>query len=371
MNKKILISGIALTAIAGIIFMTIGIQGFQKNKTNETIKNETPIVKVALTVNVESPKIQNIPLKITSSGTIVPWQESIIGSELSGVAIKEIYVDIGSVVTKGQLLAKLNSQSINADMNQVRATIQEANANFQESKANADIARNIEKTNALSGQQIKKYLTNEMTARARVASAQASFKSQSVRLSQTNILAPEDGIVSARTAAVGNIVNQGEMFRIIVQEKLQWKAQVPSEDIIKITKDMPVEIKTTTNEIIQATVSEISPTVDMQTRQGTVYVNLDKEMHMDKVKSGMFVEGNINLGFVDKVMIPQQAIVLRDGFSYIFLVKNNVAVQTKVTTGDRFGNDIEINGIEVTDKVVVTGATFLKDQDNVKVVETK
>lgn len=366
MNKKILISGAALVALIGV-----GFASTQNNKNKESSQNDVQVIKSALTVNVANPIIEKVPFKIISSGTVVPWQESIIGSELSGVAINSIYVDVGSIVKKGQVLAKLNSESITADVNQVKASLQEANANYEEAKANADIARTIEKTNALSGQKVKQYLTAEITAKARVASAQASLKSQNVRLNQTTIVAPDDGIVSARNAAVGNIVNQGEMFKIIRQEKLQWKAQVPSEQIIKITKGLPVEIKTTDSEVIKAEVSEIAPSVDAQTRQGTIYVNLDKSIHLNKVKSGMFVEGSINLGETNKMMIPQQSLILRDGFNYVYLVKNNIAKQVKVTTGERLGNNVEVDGLEITDNVVITGATFLKDEDTVKVVETK
>jgi RND family efflux transporter MFP subunit len=360
MKKIIIISGVVI-ALAGVGFATL------RTKAQEPVKKEA--AKPALTVNVAMPTFEKLPLKIISSGTIVPWQESVIGSELSGVAINAIYVDVGDLVKKGQVLAKLNSESITADVNQVQAALQEANANFEEAKANAEIARTIEKTNALSAQKVKQYLTAELTAKARVESAQASLKSQTVRLKQTTIVAPDDGIVSSRNAAVGNIVTQGEMFKIIRQEKLQWKAQVPSDQIMKITKDMPVEIKTKNNDIIKAQVSEIAPSVDAQTRQGTIYVNMDKSLHMNKVKSGMFVEGNISLGVQDKMMIPQQAVILRDGFNSVFVVNNNIVKQVKVTTGERLGNNVEVSGIDSKDNVVITGATFLKDEDTVKVVK--
>lgn len=115
-------------------------------------------------------------------------------------------------------------------------------------------------------------------------------------------------------------------------------------------------------------VRKVSPMVDMQTRNTIVYVDLSA----NSVKAGMFAKGEFALGKTNTLSLPQQALVLRDGFSYVFTLNNNRVRQTKVQTGKRIGNLVEIvSGITANQAIVATGGAFLSDNDLVKVVTVK
>lgn len=335
-------------------------------------KTTAKVAKPTLTVEVQNPILKEIEDEININGDVSAWQESIIGSELSGVRVGEILVDVGQVVTKGQVLAVLNSETIQADYNIAKAGVAEAEANLKQAKENADRARSLDKTNALSVQQMNQYMTAETTAQAKLESAIANLELKKVRLEQTKIKAPDSGIVSSRTVAVGNIVSSGELFRIIRQEKLQWKPQVSVDKLDYIKKGQEVTIVAKSGKIVKARVTEISPKVNADTRRAIILVDLPKEVHKDRIHLGMFLKGTINIGKKKALMVPQQATVLRDGTNFVFVLdsEGKKVQQVKVELGKHDGDFVAIEeGIGIKDQVVVGGAAFLSDGDSVNVVK--
>ncbi len=361
---------VAISIIVGAAIL--GGIAVPKLSANKAPPVEVKVAKAALTVEVKEGQIKEIDDEITINGEVSAWQESVIGSELSGVRVNEILVDVGQVVEKGQVLAVLNSETITADYNIAKAGAAEAEANLKQAKENADRARSLDKTNALSVQQMNQYLTAETTAQAKLESAIANLELKKVRLEQTKIKAPDSGIVSSRTVAVGNIVSSGELFRIIRQEKLQWKPELSIDKLDDIKKGQEVNIVAKSGKMIKARVSEISPRINVENRRATILVDLPKELHKNRVYLGMFVSGTIKVGKKNSLMVKQEAVVLRDGTNYVFVLdeSGNKVNQIKVVTGKREGDLIEVEeGITVKDKVVVGGASFLSDGDAVKVVK--
>jgi multidrug efflux pump subunit AcrA (membrane-fusion protein) len=123
---------------------------------------------------------------------------------------------------------------------------------------------------------------------------------------------------------------------------------------------------------ITGKVRAIAPTVDMQTRNGLVYVDLPGEA-IKHFSAGMFARGEFQLAGSTALTLPQSAIVLREGFAYVFRIeseKEELAkiAQTKISTGRRNGDLIEVSGIDATTKIVASGAGFLADGDTVKIV---
>ena len=176
---------------------------------------------------------------IAAYGNITPWQEAVIGAELSGYRLTEVLVNVGDLVTQGQLLARLASDTVSAELAQSRAAVEEAEARLAEARADADRARRVEERGALSAQQINQLLTGEQTAMARVHAAQAKVQADELRLSQTRILAPDDGAISARTATVGSLAQNGEeLFRLIRGGRLEWRAEVTAAELARVRPGM-------------------------------------------------------------------------------------------------------------------------------------
>ena len=323
--------------------------------------------KPALTVSTTQPTASTLPLTLAANGSVVAWQEAIIGAEATGLRLLEVRANVGDVVRRGQLLARFSPAAPQAEVAQARANVLEAEATAAEAAANADRARSLQSTGALSASQINQYVTLEKTAQAKVAALRSALNSQQLRLGFAQVLAPDDGVISARTATVGAVVGNGaELFRMIRQGRLEWRAEVTSNELGRITVGMPARITLPGGQSTSGTVRMVAPTVDLQTRTGLVYVDLPKAG--TAAKAGMFAKGEFSFGSSNALTVPQQAVVVRDGFSYIFqLGADQRVVQRKVQVGRRVGERIEVMGVAPEAVLVASGAGFLNDGDLVKV----
>jgi HlyD family secretion protein len=325
--------------------------------------------KAALTVSVTRATPAEWPLTLSANGTITAWQEAIIGAEASNLRLDEVLVNVGDQVRRGQLLARLQSETVGAEVAQTRASLQEAEATQAEAAANAERARLLQSTGAMSSQQINQFLTGEQVARARVAVLNARLRADEIRLTQTQIKAPDDGSISARLATVGAVVQSGqELFRLIRRDRLEWRAEVPAGDLQRLKTGMKATIFTASGAPAPGTIRMVAPTVDAQTRNGLVYIDITRT---HGAKAGMFARGEIELGLSKVLTLPQSAVQLRDGFHYAYrLGDDSKVIETKVVVGRRVGQRIEIaSGIDARQRVVESGVGFLADGDTVRVVD--
>ncbi len=326
-------------------------------------------VKAALTVTAVQPSNGSLALKLPANGNVAAWQEASIGAEASGLRLTQVLVNVGDTVKKGQLLATFAGDAVQADVAQAKAALMEAQANAMDATANAERARTLQNTGALSTQQINQFLTAEKTAAARVQAAQATLSAQGVRTQNTQVRAPDNGVISARGATVGAVVGGGtELFRMIRGGRLEWRAEVTSNEIASIKLGAKAMVTAASGAQVEGTVRTVAPTIDAATRNALVYVDLPANAG---VKAGMFAKGEFALGSANALTLPQQALVLRDGFTYAMRVEaNNKVSQVKLETGRRVGDAVEIKqGAKSGERFVASGASFLADGDTVKIVE--
>ncbi|MFN7641070.1 MAG: efflux RND transporter periplasmic adaptor subunit [bacterium] len=337
-------------------------------------KPVTPVAKPALTVSVVQPASATLPVRISANGAVAAWQEAILGAEVAGLRIQEVHVQVGDVVRNGQLLLSFAPETVQADVALARARLVEAQAQLAEAQGNAERVRALHGSGALSQQQITQYLTQEQTAQARVASAQAQLDTELLRQQQTRLVAPDDGTISARTATVGAVVASGsELFRMIRRSRLEWRAEVTSPELERIRVGQKVQLLTPAGATWRGQVRMIAPTVDTATRKGTVYVDVlgaAKGQGGATLRAGTYVRGEFDIGASTAITLPQSAVVVRDGFSYVFRVGAEQRVaRLKVQTGRVVGERVEIlSGVQPPDRIVAGGGAFLSDGDLVRVV---
>jgi len=351
---------------AAILAGTVGI--LVSSRAADDRKATAP--RPALTVTTAKPEQARLPLGLTANGNVAAWQEAVIGSESNGLRLMEVKVNVGDVVRKGEVLAAFDAAPVEADVAQAKAAVQEAEANAAAARADAKRARALQSSGALSEQQITQYITAERTAAARVASAKATLAQQQLRLKYTQVVAPDAGLISARSATVGAVAGVGtEMFRMIRQGRLEWRAEVTAAELPRIRPGQKAVVQTAGGKDVQGRVRTVAPTVDAQSRVALVYVDLPPALSANApLKAGMFASGQFALGESAALTVPQQAIAVRDGFSYVFRLNADGRVsQLKVATGRRLGDRVEVTGGLAPDALVVTsGAGFLNDGDLVR-----
>lgn len=324
--------------------------------------------RAAMTITTVKPNQSSLPLRLAANGNIAAWQEASVGSEVAGLRLAEVRVDVGDTVRHDQVLAVFASDTVQADLAQARAAVAEASAQAADASANAERARSLQDTGALSSQQISQLLTAELAAKARVDSARAVLQQQELRLKKTQVLAPDAGVISGRFATVGAVVGAGtELFRLIRQGRLEWRAEVTASEVGRVKSGTRVHVATASGAKVDGRVRLVGPTVDPQTRAALVYVDLGAPG--PGVKAGMFARGEFELGSSGALTVPQQSVVVRDGFNYVFTVDAASKVtQVKVEVGRRVGEQVEIlQGLKGDATIAATGAGFLNDGDTVRV----
>ncbi|MCA3226969.1 MAG: efflux RND transporter periplasmic adaptor subunit [Burkholderiales bacterium] len=326
--------------------------------------------KPALAVTTTLPKLVVLPVRVQANGNIAAWQEAIIGTEADGLRLAEVNFNVGDVVRRGQVLARFASATVDAELAQSRSVLAEAEAILAEASSNAVRAQELKASGALSEQQIQQYLTAERTARARLEGAKAAVQTQQLRLAQTQVLAPDDGVISVRTATVGAVLPSGqELFRIIRRGRLEWRAEVAAPELARLRPGQQVTLTPAGGQPVRGMVRVVAPVVDTRTRSGLVYVDIPVA---GAARAGMFARGDIEVDSgKPTVTLPQAAVAQRDGFSYVMRIGPDFRVmETKVTLGRRAGDRVEVvSGIDTGTTVVASGVGFLGDGDLVQVVD--
>lgn len=370
-KKKVwLIAAIIIVLMTVAFFMWKTSSSKNSNTDDKQNNAQTNTQKAALTVTVVSPEQQNWKQVFTANGNIAAWQEVVISSELSGQRLTRVNVNVGDEVKRGQILAEINSENIRADLAAAKASYAEAQAVLADAITNNKRIQQLKNTGAISAQESTQYQTSQATAQARLDAAKAQIESNQLRLAQTQVVSPDNGVISARTATVGSLAQTGqELFRLIRDHRLEWRAEVTTTDLYKLKQGMTAHVISPdpSQPKVTGQVRMIAPVIDPQTRYGLVYVDLPTTQ---AIRMGMFVKGEFDLGEKTAITIPQTALLLRDGFSYVFVLdQNNRVTQKKVTTGRRQNDRVEILDFPLNVKVVSSGTGFLTDGDLVNVAQ--
>ncbi|NLD55991.1 MAG: efflux RND transporter periplasmic adaptor subunit [Burkholderiaceae bacterium] len=369
----------ALNAL--VLIVILGVAGWwfhvrEPQERDDTIAGPAPASQAAaprpvMTVTTATPKVLDWKTRLEADGSVAAWQEVSISPEVGGFRIAEVLVNVGDRVRAGQPLATLAPTSVANDVAQQTAALAEARAALAEAAANAQRARKLRDSGALSAQQVTQYLTAEQTAQARVGAAQARLDAEKLRMSQTRVLAPDDGVISQRSAMPGAMAAAGEeLFRLIREARLEWRAEVPGARLHLVHRGQPVTLALPDGSTVPGTVRIVAPTIDPRTRLGLAYVDIGELG--SALRAGLYARGSFELGSSPALTVPAASVLLRDGFSYVFTLGEDSRVRlVKVKTGRREGDRIEITeGLAAEETVVDSGVGFLVDGDPVAVSQS-
>jgi RND family efflux transporter MFP subunit len=357
---------IILAILIGIIGAFLASRGANKS---QPVAGET--TKPALTVTTVSPETFQWSERVTASGQVLAWQEAIIGAEIGGVRLVELQANIGDRVKKGELLARFADEMLLADVHQQQAALDESTARYKEAEENSQRALKIKDSGVLSQQELQQFTNAAQIAKAQMGAAEARLETSKLKLRYTRIVAPDDGLISARSATLGTVAQVGsELFRLIRQDKLEWRAELTDVQMQHVRIGQKVQVRTGTNNSVLGTVTRIAPSLDMSTRNGFVYIGLNENKTL---LAGTFTQGEFELGKSNALTLPQSAVVIRDGYTYVYRVGSDARVaQTKVTLGRRQGDRVEVSaGLGPDATVVASGTGFLNDGDLVRIETAK
>jgi RND family efflux transporter MFP subunit len=322
--------------------------------------------KSALTVTANVAQQAQWPVTIRASGQIAAWQEAIVSSRSNGLPLTAINVDVGQIVRKGELLARFDDRTARAELAQTQANLAQANASANQSNLNRDRMVALRGTGAVSEESILQAETQAETSRTQVAVAQANVDAAKVRLENTLVVAPDSGQIVARNATLGQAFGAStELFRLIRQNRLEWRAEVAAHELPRIAIGQTVEINLPDGAKLAGRVRQIAPSISATTRLGLVQIDLKNN---GSAKTAMFAEGAIQTGNAAAIAVPADSVVIRDGKSFVFVLEGERVKRVAVTMGRRQSGLVEIaQGVATGQRIVVRGAGFLSDGDRVVV----
>jgi RND family efflux transporter MFP subunit len=323
----------------------------------------------ALTVTLVSPVTRPWSDRLTATGNIEAWQLMSVGAEVSGVRVVEVLADVGDSVRKGQLLARLDDATARVDLSIQQAALEQARADLAQARVSLGRARKLGAV--ISQQDLLQAETAEKTSAARFAMAEAQIRALELKIHNTRIVAPEDGVVAARSTSVGALIDgSSELFKLIRAGRIEWRAQLRVEQLAHVEISQVVELRDPLGNLVAGRVRQIAPTADEVSRTSLVYVDLPPDRLL---KPGVLATGDFQLFQRMALTVPWSSLTLRDGFNYAMTLDPDGLVKPiKVQIGEQRGNDVEIlTGLTSTDQIIASGVGFLHAGDRVKVVRAE
>jgi HlyD family secretion protein len=328
------------------------------------------------------------------SGSIIPREEILVSPEIEGLRVMELFADEGDVVKKGQILARLVTEQLDAQMAQneaglsrssaaiaqAQSQIAQAEAQAKEAQAQLDRAEPLKKSGYLSGATYDQRESAMRTTQAQVVAARDGLKAAEAekgqveaqrrelawRRSNTEVKAPEDGIISRRMARIGATASAaGEpMFRIIENGEIELDAEVVETELQRVKVGQKALVTVTGAPDAEGTVRLVSPEVDKTTRLGRVKVFLGTN---PALRVGGFARGRIETASSRGLAVPASAVMFDQTTAYVQVV-NGMKVQRKaIKTGLISGDLVEVRqGLSDGDLIVARAGTFLRDGDSVR-----
>lgn len=330
-----------------------------------------PSLPAVRAVTLVTPKTESWPDRIDAQGNVMPWQEARIGTEIGGLRLVSVLANVGDVVKKGQVLAELNPVTVQTELEAANAQLMEVQATLAQAVATLDRARRLAPSGGVSQQELTLYETQKQTAQARINAAQAQVKTQQLRLDSATLVAPDDGVISSRSAAEGAIVQSGsELFRLIRQGRLEWRAEVKGETLMRLAVGQEVTVKSPLGEEVKGRVRQISPTIDLTTRNGLVYVDLPADNHF---KSGLHVTGTLIMSKRKALVVPASAVAEDAGQYRVFRVNAENRVEVlDVQLGRKKDAWVEIiSGLDGQGAVIARDVEVLKAGEAVEIQKTE
>ncbi|MEQ1622379.1 MAG: efflux RND transporter periplasmic adaptor subunit [Methylococcales bacterium] len=364
--RKAIVIGLTLAGFAA----TAGVIAFAALPKRGVQPDTKPAIPALNVTRTESHR-ESWSATVEVPGAVAPWQEAVLSAQVAGLRLLEVNAEVGDTVHRGQVVARFDTEMLKADEAQLTAELTKAEANAAQAESNRQRALMLKASGGLSEQDILQNQTQAVTTQAQVDAVKAQLTAKRLQLRYAEVVAPDDGVISSRNATLGSVSNSGqELFRLIRQNRLEWHGELTAAQLAQIKIGQSIQLELPDGSHAAAKVRKISPSLDSQSRLGTLFADLEAG---SRARVGMYANGRILLAQSPALVVPAASVVIRDGRSFVVKLKEEKEISAvnlqSVTTGRRQGQDVEIlQGLGENEQVVAQGAGFLNDGDLVKVL---
>ena len=354
------------------IFVTVAllvaiVYGLHLRSTSEkrlsVATEEAAIPSVILVHPVPGSKADDLALP----GNVVAFTDTPIYSRTNGY-LKKWYFDIGSRVRKGDLLAEIETPEIDQQLDQSRAELERMQANADLAGVTSNRWQGLLAKHAVSQQEADQTRANYIAAQAAVDASKANVRRLEQLQSYERIVAPFDGVITARNTDIGDLIDAGsgssnprELFHMDATHKLRVYVAVPEvySDSIHDGDSATLTQDSNPNETIPGTIVRNANAIDHSTR--TLNVEVDVDNSKGVLRPGAYVFAHFHLPAIgNTVTIPSNTLLFRSEGLRVGVVRGDRVQLVPVTIGHDFGNSVEItSGLKTTDDVILDPADSL------------
>ncbi len=298
------------------------------------------------------------------SGEARPYRDIRVFAPMAGVRIMEVMAEIGDAVEEGQPLARLDTQIVNAQVQQAEAEVRQATIEQKRTAEEWNRIDPIADEAALSQEEIATRRAAADAAKARLASQKAALAQIQGRAQGGFVRAPASGLVIERNARVGEMADSQALFRIVGDRRLEVAAAVSEHDILALHPGQVATFTTSDGETVKATLRVAPVAVDSRARTGEALFDLPAEAD---IRAGMYLRGEVIVEKINALAVPVAAISYATGTPSVFVIEEGKAHLRPVTLGTRTGDYFAVlSGLKEGETVAAGGGAFLLDGDSVR-----
>jgi RND family efflux transporter MFP subunit len=369
--------GIArIGAIAGAVAIGVVVWGIlASQRASAELKSDTES-NAFETVATIKPVAQGGDAQLSLPGSVQANTDAPIYARTSGY-LKRWYVDIGTPVKAGQLLAEIDAPEVDQQLRQAQADLADAQAAQQIAKLTAERWRGLQQTDSVSRQDADEKISLAATGEARLQSAQANLQRLHELSAFKRIVAPFDGVVTARNTDIGQLINAGsgtgpELFRLADVRQLRLYVHVPQAYAAAMQPNLAAEVQFPDRPgfVYKAKLERTSNALD-SSRTLLAQLSVDNAKH--ELLPGAYAEVNFKLpaSAGTSYKLPANVLLFRgDGLQVATVDSSSHVVLKPVTIGRDFGTDIEIvHGLTADDNVILSPPDSLTDKAQVRVAQ--
>ena len=342
-----------------------------KNNSSQASANKQQDAK-AFPVEVTQASYENVQHTLEAVGSFFPEDEVKVSAEVEGI-IKKLSVDEGAIVKKGDLLLEIDDEKFLLEVEESDAMLTEALRKLDNSRATLNRMTSLYKEGVIGEQNYDDTKTQTLLIEANVENIKARLNRFKKSLKDTRVMAPIDGVVSARTVSVGEYVKVGaELFKIVDSNPLKLAFTIPENNAgeIKIGQKVQVQSRAFPDQIFEGTIYFINPKVDIETRTVEAKAWVDNPEYV--LKPGFSVNVKTLLEERKSLVLPESSVLVREGKTLVMSVVNDSIQYKQVTSGVRFDGKVEIiDGITPEDKVVLSGRSEITEGTRVEIISPK
>jgi RND family efflux transporter MFP subunit len=374
------VSKLAIMVVcAAVVLLAVGIvlgihSRVSAEATLATAADQSSIASVRVTYPQQGQQIQTIDLP----GNVQAFYDTPIYARTSGYLL-HWYVDIGAHVHQGQVMAEIQTPELDQQLQQAQADLKTSQANFDMASITSKRWQNLLAKNAVSKQETDQAMSDLAARQSAVSASEANVRRLQQLQGFEKVIAPFDGIVTARNTDIGALVEAGansgpkELFHLAAINRLRVYIAVPEAYAGAVTSGGKVSLTETDrpDETFKGTLVRNSNAIDPQSR--TLNVEADVDNANGHLLPGAYVFAHLQLaGNPHSVTLPSNALLFRAEGLRVAVVRQNHVVLTPVSIGHDFGSKVEVtSGLTPQDAVVLDPADSLAGGAEVKVINTE